>query len=75
MVEGVSVTVSDELWNDFREHREALRSPMTERAERAIVRKLASLLARYGNDPAEVLEQTIRKGLRDVSELDPDCGA
>lgn len=58
-----------EIWRDFKEHRRKLRAPMTERAERAILKKLEAIKAEHGHDPLAVLEQSIIKGWRDVFPL------
>ena len=57
--------VPREIWRDFKEHRCKLKAPMTERAERGILRKLEELHGQ-GHDPTAVLEQSIVKGWRDV---------
>lgn len=65
-------SVPPDLWRDFREHRTKIKAPMTERAERGILKRLEEIQAEHGDDPAAVLEQTIRKGWRDVFPLKGD---
>jgi len=51
-----------EIWKAFEEHRKKLRKPMTDRARDLIIREIMKL----GQDPNELLEQSIRKGWQDV---------
>lgn len=53
------------LWADFKEMRKKLRRPMTLKAEELIVRKLDKLRA-AGDDPREVLEQSIERSWQGV---------
>jgi hypothetical protein len=61
-------SVPAEVWRDFKEHRAKIKAPMTERAERGILKKLEELHGK-GHDPTEVLDQSIVKGWRDVFEV------
>ena len=61
-----------ELWRDFRKHRVRLGAPMTDRAERSILKRLEEFQRKHGNDPEAVVEQSIRKGWRDVFPLKGD---
>lgn len=61
-------TIPAETWAAFEEHRNRLRKPMTDRARALIVGKIDKL----GQDPVELLEQSIRKGWQDVFPLRDD---
>lgn len=65
-------SVPPDLWADFRKHRTKVKAPMTERAERSILKRLEEIQREHGHDPVAVLEQTIRKGWRDVFPLKGD---
>lgn len=65
-------SVDPGLWNDFREHRRKLKAPMTSRAEAGILKKLEAIKTEHGHDPTTVLDQSIRKGWRDVFPLKED---
>jgi hypothetical protein len=67
--------VPEELWRDFREHRCKIKAPMTDRAEKAILKRLEEFKTNHGDDPSQVLEQSIRKGWRDVFPLKADGDA
>lgn len=64
-------SVPPDLWADFREHRRKLKHPMTERAEKGILKRLERFQTE-GHDPVEVLEQSIRKGWSDVWPIKGD---
>lgn len=57
--------ISAETWANFEEHRKKLRKPMTDKARDLIVKEIMKL----GQDPDELLEQSIRKGWQDVFPL------
>lgn len=61
-------------WQAFVEMRAKLRKPMTAYAKKLIFKKLDGLRA-TGNDPAQVLEQSVRKSWQDVFELKADYGS
>lgn len=61
-------SVPAEAWREFRNHRDRLKAPMTQRAETLILKKLETFHAK-GHDPTEVLEQSMTRGWRDVFEL------
>ena len=61
-------SVPPEAWREFRNHRDRLKAPMTQRAETLILKKLETFHAK-GHDPTEVLEQSMTRGWRDVFEL------
>lgn len=65
-------SVPPDVWADFRKHRNKIRAPMTERAEGGILKKLEAIQAEHGHDPVAVLDQSIRKGWRDVFPLKGD---
>jgi len=50
-----------ELWKQFKLHRTKLKKPKTEHAEKLNISKLEKLAA-DGNDPSEVIKQSIEKG-------------
>jgi hypothetical protein len=56
------------VWEDFKGHRTAMKSKMTPQAERLILSRLEELKSR-GNDPKEVLLQSIERGWKGVFEL------
>lgn len=60
--------VPESLWDGFVEMRKKIRKPMTPRAEALIGKKLKTL-AEAGNDPVEVVEQSIRNCWQDVFEV------
>lgn len=62
-------SVPPDVWADFRKHRERVKAPMTERAERGILKRLEEIQREHGHDPVAVLDQSIRKGWRDVFPL------
>lgn len=64
-------SVPPDLWADFRKHRIKLKAPMTERAEKLILKDLEKFHA-LGHDPTEVLERSIMKGWKGV--FAPDNG-
>jgi hypothetical protein len=57
--------INPDTWKAFEEHRQKLRKPMTDRARNLIVMEIMKL----GQDPDELLEQSIRKGWQDVFPL------
>lgn len=57
-----------QAWDDFRENRRKLRSPMTPRAEELAIAKLDRLRAQ-GHDPQEVLDQSIMQGWKGLFPL------
>lgn len=57
-------------WDEFTEHRRALRKPLTQLAKTKIINELDRLRA-SGNDPAEVIDQSIRSGWIGVFPLRP----
>lgn len=60
--------VPAETWREFVKHRERLRAPMTDDAKRRMVLELARLSAK-GDDPGEVLGQSIVRGWKGVFPL------
>ena len=57
--------IDAELWNDFKGHRIDIKKPMTERAEKMMLNKLARADAQ-GYDVNEALERSIINGWQDV---------
>ncbi len=58
----------EEAWNDFVEHRRAIKHPMTLRAKELAIRELERLRS-AGNDPVRVIEQSIMRGYQGLFEL------
>ena len=54
-----------DLWEDFKGHRQDIKKPMTERAEKRMLNKLARADAQ-GFDVNEALERSIINGWQDV---------
>lgn len=63
-----------DLWRDFREHRRKLKKPMTERAERGIIRELEDLKAQ-NHDPVKCLEEAITSGWQKPYAPKPQAAA
>lgn len=57
-----------EIWQAFREHRKAIKAPLTPAAEKLALKKIAELRA-AGHDPAGVVEQSILNGWKGLFEL------
>ena len=66
-----SALVSLSLWDEFVEMRKKLRKPLTSRAAQLIDSKLKKLQLE-GNNPTQVLEQSIRNSWQDVFPLRKD---
>jgi hypothetical protein len=58
-----------DLWAEFEKHRKKLRKPMTDYARRLIVSKLESIYREFGDDPNNVLAQSIMEGWQGVFPL------
>lgn len=56
------------LWNEFRKHRSRMRKPMTDYAEKRAIMKLEAL-REQGNDPRDVINQSIDSGWQGLFEL------
>lgn len=54
-------------WQDFVDHRKAIRKPMTEKARERMLRHLADLKAK-GHDVVTLMDTAIRSGWQDVYE-------
>jgi hypothetical protein len=54
---------------DLRNHRAALKAPMTRHAEKLVINVLKRIYEERGHDPAAVIYQTIRNGWRSVRPL------
>jgi hypothetical protein len=59
--------VSTETWQAFREHRMKIKKPMTEYAERLVLKRLDGLRLR-GHDPNSLLDDAIEYGTQTVYE-------
>ncbi len=57
-----------ETWKAFRDHRQRLRAPLTPRAERLLMTKLAELCA-GGEDPNAVVDRSIELGWKGLFQL------
>jgi uncharacterized protein YdaU (DUF1376 family) len=57
----------------FRQHRTAMRKPMTSRAEQLIVMTLERIHREHGHDPTAVLDQSILRGWAGVFPLKEEC--
>lgn len=55
-------------WTEFREHRVAIKKPMTAQAEKLMIRKLEAFAGK-GHDPGKVLETSIENGWTGIFEL------
>ena len=67
---GVPDFIDKELWKAFREHRQKLRKPMTDHAEKIIFGKLQKAKDK-GHDPHEMVETAIERGWQSVFEPHP----
>lgn len=56
------------LWNSYRQHRRALKSPMTDKAEELALRTLEGLMGQ-GHDPRAVIEQSIERSWKGLFPL------
>ena len=54
-------------WQDFVDHRKAIRKPMTEKARERMLRHLADLKGK-GHDVVTLMDTAIRSGWQDVYE-------
>lgn len=68
---GIPDFIDKELWQAFREHRQKLRKPMTEHAEKIIFGKLQKAKDK-GHDPHEMIETAIERGWQSVFEPTTD---
>lgn len=58
-----------QTFNEFKQHRKSLKSKMTERAERMLIRKLSELSNDNPNIAVEIMEQSILNGWKGVFPL------
>jgi hypothetical protein len=61
-------SVPADEWRDFKMHRIKLKAPMTDKAEKLLLRNLERLWA-DGHDPVDVLNQSIERGWKGVFEI------
>ena len=61
--------MDNEIWGYFLEHRRRLRAPLTSYGEHLIRKKLERIQKETGDDPTEVLEQSIEMGWKGVFPL------
>jgi hypothetical protein len=62
------IWLSQRIWDDFVTHRKAIKKPLTQRAAELSLEKLAELREK-GNDPVEVIKQSILCGYTGLFEL------
>ena len=62
-----------ETWKAFRDHRQRLRAPLTARAEKLLLTKLAGLCA-DGSDPNALVDRSIEHGWRGLFPLNGSRG-
>jgi len=55
--------LSQETWDDFKEHREQIKHPLTPNAEKRLLKSLARMVE-YGEDAEEVVNRSIENGWR-----------
>lgn len=60
-----------ETWKAFKEHRRMLKSPMSQKAEQLILRKLQAFMD-AGQNPEEIINQSIEHGWKGVFPLNGD---
>lgn len=60
-----------ETWKAFKEHRRMLKSPMSQKAEQLILRKLHAFMD-AGQNPEEIINQSIERGWKGVFPLNGD---
>lgn len=53
--------LNQELWEEYKLHRKDLKRPLTPRAEKMAINRLARLIDK-GSDQEEIIEQTIANG-------------
>jgi hypothetical protein len=64
--------LSAEDWADFVEHRKDIRKPMTDRAERRMLKQLCALHT-AGHDVTALIDRAIRNGWQDVRIYDGEA--
>lgn len=57
--------LDEEIWNEFIEHRKEIRKPMTDRAQRMMLRKLTRMVE-AGMDANQCIEESILNGWQNV---------
>ena len=63
--------LDEKIWNEYRRHRKEIKSKLTPRAEVLAIGKLEKLKD-AGNDPVEVINQSIMNGWKGLFELKGD---
>lgn len=61
--------LNEEIWSEYLGHREDMRKPLTDRAQRMTLRKLEGMAAK-GLDPNEALMNSIMNGWQGVFEYE-----
>lgn len=62
------VWLDEKLWNDFKEHRKAMKAKLTPKAEELAIKALTKLKD-LGNDVRSVVEQSIMNGWKGLFEI------
>ena len=65
--------VSEELWNDFVEHRKGIKKPITAVGRKRVLKALRGFKSK-GQDPAQIMERTIVNGWTGLFELNSNSG-
>ena len=61
--------ISKELWQDFKEHRNKLKGPMTEKSKELAIKKISNLSKGNPEIAKALIEQSIEKGWKGIFEL------
>lgn len=65
----LAFSVSATVWAEFKEYRERIKHPLTARSSKAILKKLEQYQREHGDEPEQVIRQTIDREWRDVFPL------
>jgi len=63
--------IDKNTWRDFKEFRQKIKAPLTDKATKLLVSKLDNL-RKSGNDPNRIIEQSIERGWRGVFPIKDD---
>jgi len=61
--------ISEDLWHDFKEHRKELKSCMTERAEKLLIKKIDKMSGKKPDIAKALIEQSIENGWKGIFPL------
>jgi hypothetical protein len=64
-----------DLWKSFKEHRQKLRAPMTQEAERRAIIKLSELVKECGCGPEDIIGQSLDNGWKGLFKLNKGYGS